>query len=496
MRLAARDISKAFPGVQALRGVTFELAAGEVHALIGENGAGKSTLIRVITGAEKPDTGTVTVDDQPLGEADPRAARTLGIAAIYQQPQLFAELTVAENLALGREPGGLLRRVDWRRRRDDARALLARVGARIDPAAKVAALSMPQQQLVEIARAIGAQAKVLIMDEPTACLPEADVAGLFGVIRELRDQGVGIVYISHRLDELFEIADRVTVLRDGEKVGTAPIGEVDRARLIGLMVGRELSAVYPARAGAPGEVVLSARGLTCAAVGIEGVDLDLRAGEIVGLAGLVGSGRTELARVLFGLEPADGGTVTIAGRGVVLDSPAAAIAAGLAYLPEDRRRHGIVAPMGVAENVGLAVLPRLVRGPFLDTEAELRLAAEYAGRLDLRAASLHVAAGTLSGGNQQKVALARWLAAEPLVILADEPTQGIDVGAKAEIHKLLCDLADTGRAVLLISSELPEVLGMSDRILVMRGGRLVAELPRGSSQEAVLTAALGAQEAA
>ncbi|HEY8485472.1 MAG TPA: sugar ABC transporter ATP-binding protein [Longimicrobiales bacterium] len=490
--LEAVGIRKSFAGVRALERADFELRAGEVHALVGENGAGKSTLIKVITGAVQPDGGEIRLNGVPLGSYSPRVAKSLGIVAIYQQPALFRELTVAENIALGLEPVRAWRRVDWRERRRRAAELLARVGAEIDPDAVAGDLSMPQQQLVEIARAVGADARVLILDEPTASLSEEDTRNLFRVIRELRARGVGMIYISHRLEELPVIADRVTVLRDGRTIETRPMPEVDRAQLIQLMVGRELSAVFPKRPVEPGEVVLELRGLGCSAAGVRDVNLEVRAGEIVGLAGLVGAGRTELARTIFGLTPADAGEIRLRGERVVIGSPAEAIERGIAYVPEDRRRHGVVLEMSVGANITLASLRAFSRFGVLDFRREREVAAEYARRLGVKTPSIHARVATLSGGNQQKVALSRWLVTRPSVLILDEPTQGIDVGAKSEIHELMNELAAQGVAILMISSELPEILGMSDRIAVMRGGTVVAVLERAeATQERILALALG-----
>jgi rhamnose transport system ATP-binding protein len=441
--LRATDITKSYAGVQALKSASLELRAGEVHALIGENGAGKSTLIKIITGAVEPDGGELRIEGEAVTNNSPRVAKALGVAAIYQQPALFPELTVAENVALGVEQAGMAGRVDWRARKRRAAELLAQVGARIDPDRDAGELTMPQQQLVEIARALGADAKVLILDEPTASLSEEDTQNLFNVIRSLRDRGVGMVYISHRLEELPVIADRVTVLRDGRTIDTRPMSEVNRQQLIQLMVGRELSAVFPKREVQLGDVLVELRNLGCAESGVKNVNLSVRAGEIVGLAGLVGAGRTELARAVFGLTPVDAGEILLRGEPVRIKSPAEAIRRGIAYLPEDRRRHG-------------------------------------------------VPVATLSGGNQQKVALSRWLLTRPSVLILDEPTQGIDVGAKSEIHALMTDLAAEGVAVLMISSELPEILGMSDRVAVMYGGTIVEILDRAdATQEKVLALALG-----
>jgi rhamnose transport system ATP-binding protein len=495
--LRLSDITKSYAGVHALRSASFELRAGEVHALVGENGAGKSTLVKIITGAVQPDGGEMLLDGSPVGPLSPRTARELGIAAIYQQPALFPELTVAENIALGSGHSGALSRIDWRSRRRRAAELLARVGAEIDPQADAGDLTMPQQQLVEIARALGADARVLILDEPTASLSEEDTRNLFRVIGELRAQGVGMIYISHRLEELPLIADRVTVLRDGKTIDTREMSEVDRPTLIQLMVGRELSAVFPKRSVPLGEPVLELRGVGCEEAGVRDVSLTVRAGEIVGLAGLVGAGRTELARTLFGLTPADRGEILVRGRAVRIEEPADAIAQGIAYLPEDRRRHGVVLEMPISANLTLASLRRLSRFGAIDFERERALATEYVQRLGVKTPSLFAPVSTLSGGNQQKVALGRWLITDPSVLILDEPTQGIDVGAKSEIHMLMTELAERGVAILMISSELPEVLGMSDRIAVMRGGTVVGVLDRAeATQEKILARALGQATAA
>ena len=494
--LGVRGVSKAYAGVHALREASFELRAGEVHALVGENGAGKSTLIKVITGAVLPDTGEVRLDGQTITHNSPRRARALGLAAIYPQPALFPDLSVAENMAMGIEAGGPWRRVRWEVRRKRAQELLAEVGARIDPERDAGSLSMPEQQLVEIARALGAQARVLILDEPTASLSEEDTRNLFGVIRRLRAQGVGLVYISHRLEELPEIADRVTVLRDGRTTSTREVAAVGRAELIQLMVGRELDAVFPKRKVEAGDVVLELRGLGSRSAGVKGVSLQVRAGEIFGLSGLVGAGRTELARTLFGLESVDEGELLVRGRPVRFASPAAAIAAGIAYLPEDRRRHGVILDMPIDANITLASLHGLSRPFGLDVRREREIALHSVRRLGIKTPSTYAPVATLSGGNQQKVALSRWLVTEPAVLVLDEPTQGVDVGAKAEIHRLMGDLAAQGAAILMISSEMPEVLGMSDRIGVMRGGQLRGVLSRGEATQAGLLAlALGESRA-
>ncbi len=553
--LSLQGVSKSFGGVRALRGVTFDLQAGEVHALIGENGAGKSTLVRIVTGAHAADSGTVAIGrqgsqgehggngTQVVSHADPVLMRSLGVAPIYQQPALFPDLTVAENLAARLERGGAWRRVNWRQRRARAAELLAHVGAQIDVDAPARSLRMAEQQLVEIAGAIGADARILVMDEPTAALTDREADRLFALVRDLRTRGVGIIYISHRLEEVEALADRVSVLRDGEMVATRPMRECSRAELIRLMVGREIQSVYPTRparaagqhvaavAGEPvpaEDVALAVEKLSCRASGVRDVSFSIRPGEILGLAGLVGAGRTELARVLFGLTPADrdgdvlsrddkesdsiktpplssrhdsgrsrrgtgGGVIRVRGVAVRIESPADALRLGLAYVPEDRRRHGVIGEMSIAANITLASLRALTgRAALLDTARERAIASDYARRFAIKTASIDAPVETLSGGNQQKVALARWLATEPRVLILDEPTQGVDIGAKAEIHSLIADLATRGLAIILISSELPEILGMSDRIAIMHAGTIVATLDRAeATQERILTLALG-----
>ena len=494
--LEAKNLTKSYAGVQALKAASFELRAGEVHALIGENGAGKSTLIKIITGAIQADSGEIRLESQAINGNSPQLAKSLGIAAIYQQPALFPELTVAENIALGVEQTTAWQRINWKARHARAAELLNQVGAKISTDALAGELTMPEQQLVEIARALGANARVLIMDEPTASLSEEDTQNLFRVIRELRQRGVGIIYISHRLDELPIIADRVTVLRDGVTIGTRQMAEVDRQELIRLMVGRELSAVFPKREVNLGETVLEVRNLTCQAAGIRDISFSVRAGEILGFAGLVGAGRTELARTLFGLTlpngPGDDGEIRLRNQVLKIESPAQAAELGIAYVPEDRRRHGVILELPISANATLASLRHLAKFGFLDFDAEREIAAEYSTRLGVKTPALFAAAGTLSGGNQQKVALSRWLATKPSVLILDEPTQGIDVGAKSEIHSLMCDLAEQGLAILMISSELPEILGMSDRIAVMHAGKIAATFNRTeANQQTILAAALG-----
>ena len=492
--LAVNSISKSFAGVHALKGVSFDVSAGEVHALVGENGAGKSTLIKVMSGAESPDQGTLMVRGQPHAALDPFAARSLGIAVVHQQPALFPDLGVAENLSLGADAGRVWRRVHWGARREKALELLARVGASIDPDRLVESLTMPEQQLVEIARALGADAELLILDEPTAALTAPEVEALLDVVRRLRTQGTGIVYISHRLDEVLAIADRVTVLRDGRTVTTMPIGGLTRAEIVQLMVGHELHEPGPRRSRPIGDVALETRGLGSRGAGVRNVSLVLRRGEILGLAGLVGSGRTQLAETLFGITAADGGEMLIGGRSVRIRSPRDAMLAGLAYVPEDRRRHGVVLEMSIAANNTLANLAAVSRRGLIDRRAERATAARYIEMLHIKADAPGADAGTLSGGNQQKVAVARWLETRPSILILDEPTQGVDVRSKGEIHRIIQELADDGLAILVISSDVHEVLTLSDRVLVMRDGTIAGELPRErATQHAVLALALGTE---
>lgn len=489
-----QDVSKTFGGAGALSNVSLQIHAGQVHAICGENGAGKSTLIKIITGAHQPDGGVIRIGGKVIDRLDPSLSRELGIAAIYQQPALFPDLTVAENIGIRLESGGPWRLLRWGQRRRQAAELLERIGASISPEDRVRQLTMPQQQLVEIASALGAQAKVLILDEPTASLSDREVENLFRVIRQLRAQGVGLVYISHRMEELSEIADVVTVLRDGRHVASKPMRSLTRTDLIRLMVGRELAAVFPKEEVTLGPVVLETCGVCCRESGVADVNLTVRAGEILGLAGLVGAGRTELARVLFGITPASSGQILLKGQPMRIDDPAAAVSLGIAYVPEDRRRHGVILEMSVASNVTLAILRHIATGGWLDFGRERKIASSFVNRFSIKTRSLDSPVGTLSGGNQQKVALARWLAIEPSVIILDEPTQGVDVGAKSEIHRLMGELVKRGLAVIMISSELPEVLGMSDRIAVMHEGRITGVLSRcEATQEKIIELALGHQ---
>jgi len=490
--LIAEKITKSFDGVRALKGVSFELIAGEVHALVGENGAGKSTLIKIMTGAVELGTGTLVITGRSVRDNNPNVARSLGVVAIYQQPSLFPHLTLTENIALSLETGSPWRSIDWKARHERAQALLKRAGSSMDPDRLVRTLSMPEQQVVQIAKAIGADAKILIMDEPTSALTERETDSLFKVIAELKSHGVGIIYISHRLEEIFAIADRVTVLRDGEALGTWNANELDRGGLIHLMVGRPITAVYPKRQVKHGEIALEVRSLSNRASGVSSVSFAVRKGEILGVAGLVGSGRTQLAETLFGITPADSGEILVGTEQVRVATSADAIRSGIGYVPEDRRQHGVVLEMPITANTSLANLKAISHRGIVNRGAEGRLAQKYIAQLRIKAPSAHTIVGMLSGGNQQKVALSRWLAAEPKILILDEPTQGVDIGSKSEIHSLMVDLAEQGMAIIMISSELLEILGMSDRIIVMHGGSVSGILSREeATQKKILALSLG-----
>ncbi|MFK7849878.1 MAG: sugar ABC transporter ATP-binding protein [Akkermansiaceae bacterium] len=485
---------KSFSAVRALKGVSFDLMPGEVHALLGENGAGKSTLIKVVTGAHQADGGELLINGRKVSNLSPPKARELGIACIYQQPALFPDLSVAENIALRLKQSRPLSLVKWRARRKRAGELLRSIGAEISPDAEIRSLSMPEQQLVEIACALGVGARIVIMDEPTASLTQKEQHLLFKVVRNLRESGVGVIYISHRLEEIFALADRVTVLRDGKSVGTNPVEGLNEAQMIKLMVGREVEAIYPPGKSEMGGVALSVRELSCEEVGIEGVSFEVRAGEIVGLAGLVGAGRTELARVLFGVTPADRGTICLNGDDIQVRSPREAISHGIAYVPEDRRRHGVILEMAISENMSMGSHGKRFPRGLLKPALEKARAVELIRELEIKTSGPDAPGGSLSGGNQQKVSVARWLETDPKLLILDEPTQGVDVGAKGEIHRIIRKLAEEGLAVLMISSDLPEVLGMSDRIAVMRGGRLVEVLEKETSDaHSVMEIALGSK---
>jgi rhamnose transport system ATP-binding protein len=488
--LALAEVSKSFGPVRALRQVSLDLVAGEVHALAGENGAGKSTLVKLLAGVHRPDSGTVLLEGVEVAFGGPADARDAGVAVIYQEPTLFPDLSVAENIFMGRQPRAALGRIDRKAIDRDTRALFTRLGVDLRPDEPARGLSIADQQIVEIAKALSFDARVLIMDEPTAALTGSEVARLFGVVEALRDQGAAVLFISHRLDEIFRICQRVTTLRDGRLIATEPVTGLTEDDLVRRMVGRGLDEMYPKQDTVPGEVALSVRRLTREGVFTD-ISFDVRHGEIVGLAGLVGAGRSEVARAVFGIDRWDAGSVTVDGRDLPAGSPTAAMAAGVALVPEDRRAQGLVMGMSIERNIGLAGLRTLSRFGVMRSGAERDRAHDWAIRLQVKFGRLTDLVSTLSGGNQQKVVLAKWLATKPTVLIVDEPTRGIDVGTKAEVHRLLSGLAADGIAVLMISSELPEILGMADRVLVMREGRLTAELSRAqATEESIMAAAV------
>jgi ribose transport system ATP-binding protein len=494
--LEVRRLSKSFPGVRALKGVSLSLARGEVLAVIGENGAGKSTLMKILAGVQRADSGEVLLDGRPVEIGSVHDALAHGIALIHQELNLADNLDVAANIFLGREKlrGGLID-TKWLRR--EARQYLEAVGLEVDPATLVSTQTIGHQQLVEIAKALSVNARVLIMDEPTSSLSSHEAENLFKVIHDLRTRGVSIIYISHRLGEVRQLADRVTVLRDGENAGELARAEIEHARMVKLMVGRDLSQFYPHEPHAAGDLVLEVSGLRTPAHARESLSFRLRAGEIVGLAGLVGAGRTELLTTLFGVTPAVGGTLRVAGREVAPQSPREAIAAGLALVPEDRKKQGVILEMAVRANVSLATLRRDQRYGWLNRRRDAEISAEMIRSLQIKTPHDRQIVQFLSGGNQQKVVLGKWLALRPRVLLLDEPTRGIDVGAKQEIYRLMEELARQGVAIFFVSSEMEEILGMSDRVLVMHEGGLAGELTRSElSEEAVMHLATGSERAA
>jgi ribose transport system ATP-binding protein len=485
--VSMEGVDKSFPGVRALDKCRFELRPGEVHALVGENGAGKSTLMKVLAGVHVKDAGRIRIKGSEVEIASPRSAQALGIGIIHQELNLMPHLTAAQNIFIGREPRRARFLLDDAALNEQARELLERLHLRIDPRVRVSDLSVAKQQMVEIARALSLNAEVLIMDEPTAALTEAEIGDLFRIIRQLRERGVGIVHISHRLEELPQISDRITVMRDGRTVDTLNTAEASVDRIIQLMVGRTLFEGAPEIPDlAEHEVVLEVRDLQRGRA-VRGVSFSLRRGEILGLAGLVGAGRTEVARAIVGADRPDGGEIRVRGRAVRIRSPRDAVRHGLAYLSEDRKRFGLALGLDVETNIVLATLRRFARWFGWVNTARTRAAArDSVASLQIRTPSLQQKAMNLSGGNQQKVVIGKWLTAGTEILLFDEPTRGIDVGGKSEIYKLLNDLARRGASILMISSDLPEVLRMSHRIIVMCEGRITGELPGGASQEEVM----------
>jgi ABC-type sugar transport system ATPase subunit len=489
-RLQLSNIAKAFGGIQAVRGVSLDVRRGEILALCGENGAGKSTLAKILAGEIAPDTGTIALDGQPIHLPDPASAHRMGIAVIYQELNYVPTLTVAENVLLGRLPhrGPI---VDWDAVNREARAILAPLAPHLDPRLPVAALPVAERQVVEIARALSLDARVIVMDEPTAALSQQEVQRLFALVRRLTSTGVSVIYISHRLDEVFTLADRIAVLRDGALVDVWAVDQTNRAELVRAMVGRSVDELYPRRESTPGEPMLEVRSLTRAGK-LDDVSFSVRAGEIVGIFGLLGSGADVLVKALFGAVRADHGEVIVDGRSLGLPTPGRARRAGIALVPGERKEEGLVLGMSVRENLSLSTLAAISEWGFIKPRTERTRAVDMVRALQVRTPGIEAPVGRLSGGNQQKVVLGRWLQARPRVFVLEEPTRGIDVGAKVEVYRLMENLAEGGVAILLVSSELPEILSMSDRILTIADGRLTAEFRRGAvTQEEVLDSAIG-----
>jgi rhamnose transport system ATP-binding protein len=487
--LELRDVSKAFGAVVALRSGSLRAESRSIHALVGENGAGKSTLVKIVAGVHRRDSGELLLNGESVDFGSTAESKAEGIAVIYQEPTLFPDLSVTENIFMGRQPLTAGRRIDRAAMYAEAEQLFGRLGVHIDPRRPALGLSIADQQIVEIAKAISLDARVLIMDEPTAALSGVEVDRLFAVARSLRDEGRALVFISHRFDEVFALCDTVTVMRDGDYIATKTISETNVDEIVALMVGREVGNLFPKTAANIGEPVLQVKGLTTAGV-FHDITFDVKSGEIVALAGLVGAGRSEIARAVFGVDRYDSGSVTMAGKPIPHHNPRAAIKAGMAFIPEDRRKQGLITEASVARNVAAVIRGRLAKAGFLTPWAEGKAAGPWAGKLEVKTGALDLSAATMSGGNQQKVVIAKWLSANPSFLIIDEPTRGIDVGTKAEVHRLLSELAGEGLAILMISSELPEVLGMADRVLVIAEGRLSAELSRDqATPEAVMRAA-------
>jgi rhamnose transport system ATP-binding protein len=492
--LVLEHATKSFGAVHALEDGSIELYPGEVHGLVGENGAGKSTLVKILAGVHRPDTGRLLIDGTEAIFDNAKQSQHAGIAIIFQEPTLFPDLSVAENIFIGAQPLKAGHRIDHRGMRRQTAALFDRLGVRMDPDRPARGLSIADQQLVEIAKALTADARVIVMDEPTAALTISEVERLFTITRTLRDQGAAVCFVSHRLEEIFDLCQRVTVMRDGRHVWTKPIEELNTASIIRAMVGRDMDALFPKEEAERGGPVLQVERLTREGTFID-VSFDVHAGEIVALAGLVGAGRSEVARAIFGIDKADAGTVRVNGKQLRNGSPTAAMRAGVGLVPEDRRQQGLIMDLSIQGNVALASLGRVQKAGLIPFGAERRFATDWVTRLQLKYGKLTNPVWTLSGGNQQKVVLAKWLARRPTVLIVDEPTRGIDVGTKAEVHRLLSDLAGQGVAVLMISSELPEVLGMADRVIVLFEGRITGEFSREEANEdAIMRAATGTVE--
>jgi len=494
--ISLEHAEKSFGAVHALADGDIELFGGEVHGLVGENGAGKSTLVKILAGVHRPDSGRLLLDGEEAIFDNAKQSQAAGIAIIFQEPTLFPDLTVAENIFVGVQPLKRFRRIDGRRMRREASTLFEQLGVRLDPDRLARGLSIADQQLVEIAKALTTNARVIVMDEPTAALTTNEVQRLFRIVETLRARGNAVLFVSHRLEEIFELCQRVTVMRDGRHVWTKPIGELTVPSVIRAMVGRDMDALFPKLPTEPGRVVLQIERLTREG-DFTDVSFVVRSGEIVALAGLVGAGRTEVARAIFGIDRWDAGSVAIDGRRLPPGSPSAAMSAGIGLVPEDRRQQGLVMDFSIERNIALASLDTVQRGGLIFRGAERSFARDWALRLQLKYARLSNPVWTLSGGNQQKTVLAKWLGRKPRLLIVDEPTRGIDVGTKAEVHRLLSELAAQGVAVLMISSELPEVLGMADRIVVLFEGRVTREFVRADADEdAIMRAATGVVEEA
>lgn len=494
--LELSKVVKSFGAVVALRSGSLRLTTGSIHALIGENGAGKSTLVKIIAGLYHRDGGSFQLDGEDVDFSSTAQSKAAGVAVIYQEPTLFPDLSVTENIFMGRQPVSRFGRIDRKAMRREVERLFTRLGVSIDPDRPAEGLSIADQQVIEIAKAVSLDAKVLVMDEPTAALSGVEVERLFAIARSLRDEGRGLIFISHRFDEVFALCDTVTVMRDGSYISTTSIAETTPGDLVRQMVGRDITELFPKQETTIGEPLLEVENLTSPGV-FHDISFTVRSGEIVGLAGLVGAGRSEVARAVFGIDDYREGAVTMKGRRIPRSRPTDAMRAGIALVPEDRRKQGLVIESGVGRNITTAIRRRLSRFGLLTTGADNRAAREWASRLEVKAHALDTVTATLSGGNQQKVVLAKWLATQPDVLIIDEPTRGIDVGTKAEVHRLLSQLAAEGKGILMISSELPEVLGMADRVLVMREGRITAELDRAdATSENVMFAATHASSAA
>ena len=487
--LAMRGITKTFPGVKALSNVDLTIYGGEVLALVGENGAGKSTLMKVLSGVYKMDEGQISIDGQPVTIVSPLASQRLGISIIYQELNLLNNMDIAENIFIGRELGdGFL--IDKKRQHEQARTLLAEVGLDVSTTVKVRTLSTAQKQMIEVAKALSVHSRLIIMDEPTSSLTETETETLFGIIRKLRDKGVSVVFVSHRMNEIFEISDRIAVMRDGEMVDTFQTSDVTEVDIIGAMVGREIKSLFVKEDAKIGDVVLEVKNLSTKSL-LRDVSFTVRAGEILGFAGLVGAGRSEVMRAVFGIDRRESGEIFVRGQKADIHSTVDALRYGLGFVPEDRKEQGLILGMTVCRNETLVALDKVSNGWVIDKGKETQLASRYVDALSIKTPSLTQRVVNLSGGNQQKVVIAKWMANNPAILILDEPTRGIDVGAKKEIHALMSQLAQKGVAIIMISSELPEVLGMSDRIVVMHEGRVKGELSRAqASQEAIMKMAV------